>query len=106
MSVGAEPNKAWSGSSRYTIQYYLSYTFASHQYLILYLISTLDAAWSRILSEADEEATDHTNLAESIQNQVCEVLKAAERKKEATRKKVCFLISADRHAEAYHLSYS
>ncbi|KAH9807741.1 hypothetical protein DFH28DRAFT_1201879 [Melampsora americana] len=64
MSVGAEPSKAWSGSS-----------------------STLDAAWSRILSEADGEALDHTNLAESIQNQVCEVLKATERKKEATRKK-------------------
>lgn len=64
MSIGAEPSKAWSGSS-----------------------STLDAAWSRILSEADEEASDHTNLAESIQNQVCEVLKAAERKKESTRKK-------------------
>ncbi|KAG0149316.1 hypothetical protein CROQUDRAFT_653892 [Cronartium quercuum f. sp. fusiforme G11] len=64
MAIGTEPSKPWSGSS-----------------------STLDAAWSRILSEADEEATDHTNLADSIQNQICEVLKAAERKKESTRKK-------------------
>ncbi|KNZ46227.1 hypothetical protein VP01_745g8 [Puccinia sorghi] len=48
---------------------------------------TLDTAWSKILSEADEEASDHANLAEAMQNEVCEVLKICEKKKEATRKR-------------------
>ncbi|KAA1133739.1 hypothetical protein PGTUg99_006357 [Puccinia graminis f. sp. tritici] len=64
LSVGLETSKSWNGTS-----------------------STLDTAWSKILSEADEEASDHTNLAESLQNEVCEVLKNCEKKKEATRKR-------------------
>ncbi|OAV88834.1 hypothetical protein PTTG_12168 [Puccinia triticina 1-1 BBBD Race 1] len=64
LSVGLETSKPWNGTS-----------------------STLDTAWSKILSEADEEASDHTNLAESLQNEVCEVLKTCEKKKEATRKR-------------------
>ncbi|POV95769.1 hypothetical protein PSHT_15488 [Puccinia striiformis] len=36
---------------------------------------------------ANEEASDHTNLAESLSNEVCEVLKTCEKKKEATRKR-------------------
>ncbi|POV94593.1 hypothetical protein PSHT_16130 [Puccinia striiformis] len=64
LSVGLETSKPWNGTS-----------------------STLDTAWSKILSEADEEASDHTNLAESLSNEVCEVLKTCEKKKEATRKR-------------------
>lgn len=64
LSVGLETSKQWDGTS-----------------------STLDTAWSKILSEADEEASDHSNLAEAMQNEVCEVLKSCEKKKEATRKR-------------------
>ncbi|PLW36636.1 hypothetical protein PCANC_18278 [Puccinia coronata f. sp. avenae] len=64
LSVGLETSKPWNGTT-----------------------STLDTAWSKILSEADEEASDHTNLAESLQSEVCEVLKTCERKKETTRKR-------------------
>ncbi|KAI8456001.1 hypothetical protein BY996DRAFT_6412752 [Phakopsora pachyrhizi] len=64
LSVGLEPSKQWSGAT-----------------------STLDSAWSRILTEADEEASDHTNLADSLQNEVCEPLKSVEKRKEATCKK-------------------
>ncbi|KAI9620453.1 hypothetical protein H4Q26_013665 [Puccinia striiformis f. sp. tritici PST-130] len=64
LSVGLETSKPWNGTS-----------------------STLDTAWSKILSDANEEASDHTNLAESLSNEVCEVLKTCEKKKEATRKR-------------------
>ncbi|KAH9472720.1 hypothetical protein Pst134EA_003328 [Puccinia striiformis f. sp. tritici] len=55
--------------------------------LIFIYTSTLDTAWSKILSDANKEASDHTNLAESLSNEVCEVLKTCEKKKEATRKR-------------------
>ncbi|KAI9611513.1 hypothetical protein H4Q26_008467 [Puccinia striiformis f. sp. tritici PST-130] len=64
LSVGLETSKPWNGTS-----------------------STLDTAWSKILSDANKEASDHTNLAESLSNEVCEVLKTCEKKKEATRKR-------------------
>ncbi|KAI9620105.1 hypothetical protein KEM48_008308 [Puccinia striiformis f. sp. tritici PST-130] len=64
LSVGLETSKPWNGTS-----------------------STLDTAWSKISSDANEEASDHTNLAESLSNEVCEVLKTCEKKKEATRKR-------------------
>lgn len=91
LSVGMDPSKAPTGASRsaYLIRIDGSWGVALSMPFYRFPRSTLDAAWSRILSEADEEASDHTNLAESLQNQICEVLKAAERKKEATRKKVC-----------------
>ncbi|KAI9620110.1 hypothetical protein KEM48_008313 [Puccinia striiformis f. sp. tritici PST-130] len=59
LSVGLETSKPWNGTSSLV----------------------------KILSEADEEASDHTNLAESLSNEVCEVLKTCEKKKEATRKR-------------------
>ena len=48
---------------------------------------TLDAAWSTLLSEADEEAQDANNLAESLAAEVAEALRAVERKKEELRKR-------------------
>ncbi|KAI8451862.1 hypothetical protein BY996DRAFT_8525722 [Phakopsora pachyrhizi] len=61
LSVGLKPSKQWSGAT-----------------------NTLDSAWSRILTKADEEASEHTNLADSLQNKVCEPLKSVEKRKEAT----------------------
>ncbi|KAI8461507.1 hypothetical protein BY996DRAFT_6408572 [Phakopsora pachyrhizi] len=64
LSLRLKPSKQWSGAT-----------------------STLDSAWSRILTKADEEASDHTNLADSLQNKVCEPLKSVEKRKEVTCKK-------------------
>lgn len=48
---------------------------------------TLDVAWSTLLNEADEEAQDANNLAESLAAEVAEALRSVERKKDELRKR-------------------
>ncbi|KAI0669220.1 hypothetical protein C8Q78DRAFT_1042286 [Trametes maxima] len=65
--VGAEPTKAWDES-----------TFTK---------STLDSAYTQLISAATDASQDHVNLADALNNQVIEPLKLAERKHEETKKK-------------------
>ncbi|KAI0769881.1 hypothetical protein C8Q74DRAFT_1271721 [Fomes fomentarius] len=65
--VGNEPTKAWDEN---TIRQ-----------------STLDKAYAQLLSAMSDTAQDHINLADALNGQVVEPLKATERKHEETKKK-------------------
>jgi adenine/guanine phosphoribosyltransferase-like PRPP-binding protein len=50
--------------------------------------STLNAAFNEIISSMTDTAQGHVNLADSLNTQVVDVLKAVERKQEELKKKV------------------
>ncbi|KAI0647754.1 hypothetical protein C8Q79DRAFT_951721 [Trametes meyenii] len=65
--VGAEPTKAWDES-----------TFTR---------STLDKAYTQLITATNDASQDHINLADALNSQVIEPLRVAERKHEETKKK-------------------
>ncbi len=50
-------------------------------------LSTLDKAYAQLLSAMSDTAQDHINLADALNGQVVEPLKATERKHEEAKKK-------------------
>lgn len=58
----------------------------------LYIYSTLDNAYTQLISSLDSTAQDHSALSDQLTSQVVDTTKALEKKYEAMKTKACFLL--------------